>query len=213
LLLGLLSVVLLWRARWKMILPLFLAALVLPNFMPASVVERFDSTTIEEGKRDESTEMRFEFWQIAWDNFTQHPVFGSGFHTFHHHEINPFNMDTHNFFMRELTEKGIVGFCITLGMLLSILRVCWRTMATSPPDSLAYALGLGMVGAWLALVVGNFFGDRFTYYPVIGYFWTWLGLTLKAREFAGTARETATETPRAVPPLREYARPRSYADG
>jgi len=87
LMLGLVCVVLLWRGRWKMALPLFAAALVLPNVLPVSVIERFDSTTLEEGKRDESTENRFEFWSIAWDNFAAHPLFGSGYHTFHHPEI------------------------------------------------------------------------------------------------------------------------------
>ena len=200
--LGTLSVVLLWRGRWKMIVPLFLAAVILPSVMPASVIERFDSTTIEEGKRDESTEMRFEFWKIAWGNFRDHPLFGSGYHTFHHHEINPHNMDTHNFFMRELTEKGLVGFVITLGMLLSILRACWRTMSTAPAGSLAYALGLGMVGAWLALMLGNCFGDRFTYYPMIGYFWTFLGLTLKARELVEAEKDATHQRTARVPQLR-----------
>ena len=212
-LLGVLSVVLLWRGRWKMIVPLFLAAVVLPSVMPASVIERFDSTTIEEGKRDESTEMRFEFWAIAWGNFRDHPLFGSGYHTFHHHEINPHNMDTHNFFMRELTEKGLMGFVITLGMLLSILRACWRTMSTAPAGTVAYALGLGMVGAWLALILGNCFGDRFTYYPMIGYFWAYLGLTLKARDLVKAEQEGAHQPQPAAPPLRRHAQPRGIAHG
>ena len=213
LLLGIVSVVLLWRGRWKMVLPLFVAALIAPNFIPASVIERFDSTTIEEGKRDESTQMRFEFWQIAWDNFTRHPIAGSGFHTFHHDEINPHKMDTHNFFMRELTEKGLLGFFITAGMLLSILRACWRTMAAAPAGSLAYALGLGMVGAWLALILGNCFGDRFTYYPMIGYFWVYLGLTLKAREMLVDEHAGNAAAPAPAPPVRQYAQPRSSAGG
>ncbi len=213
LLLGVVSVVLLWRGRWKMVLPLFAAALIAPNFIPASVIERFDSTTIEEGKRDESTQMRFEFWQIAWDNFTQHPLVGSGFHTFHHDEINPHKMDTHNFFMRELTEKGLIGIFITIAMLLSILKACWRTMTAAPAGSLAYALGLGMVGAWLALILGNCFGDRFTYYPVIGYFWVYLGLTLKARELIETERDAIVAVPPPAPPARQYAQPWSSANG
>ena len=200
LLLGIGSVMLLWRGRWKMLLPLFAAALVAPNFIPVSVIERFDSTTIEEGKRDESTEMRFEFWSIAWDNFTEHPLVGSGYHTFHHHEINPRNMDTHNFFMRELTEKGLIGILITIGMLLSILRACWRTMRDSPPGSMAYALGLGMIGVWLALILGNCFGDRFTYYPVIGYFWVYLGLTLKSRELVVRGEQAAPAPVVRAPP-------------
>jgi O-antigen ligase len=207
LLLGLVSVLLLWRGRLKMILPLFLFALILPAILPTSVIERFDSTTIEEGKRDESTEMRFEFWSLAIDNFENHPVFGSGFQTFRHHEINPFNMDTHNFFMRELTEKGLIGISITIALLISILRACWRTMRESPSGSLAYALGLGMVGAWLALVLGNCFGDRFTYYPMIGYFWVFLGLTLRARDFALVQATVATPA-EAPMPLRRFAQPR-----
>jgi O-antigen ligase len=213
LILGVVAVVLLWRGRWKMMLPLIAAALIVPALMPASVVERFDSTTIAAGQRDESTELRFEFWEIAWVNFTEHPLFGSGYHTFHHHEINPLNKDTHNFFMRELTEKGLVGLFITLGMFFAILRACWRTLRDSPPGSLAYALGLGMVGAWLALVVGNCFGDRFTYYPMIGYFWAYLGLTLKARELV--LLERASEATPAPAPLRVrgHARMRQVVNG
>ena len=212
LMLGAIAVLLLWRGRLKMILPLFLAALILPAVMPASVVERFDSTTIEEGKRDESTEMRFAFWQLAIGNFAEHPLFGSGYHTFHHHEINPYNMDTHNFFMRELTEKGLVGISITIALLLSIALACWRTMSDAPSGSLAYALGLGMVGAWLALLLSNCFGDRFTYYPMIGYFWAYLGLTLKAREFVLAERKPAADAGATVaraPAKPRFAQPRS----
>jgi O-antigen ligase len=210
--LGLVAVLLLWRGRMKMIVPLFLFALALPAIMPASVIERFDSTTIEAGKRDESTEMRFEFWQVAWNNFASHPVFGSGYHTFHHPEINPFGMDTHNFFMRELTEKGVVGIAITIGLLLSILSAAWRTMRDAPSGTLAYALGLGMVGAWLALILSNCFGDRFTYYPMIGYFWAFLGLTLKARDLV-LAESTAAAPPAAPVAAAKprYAQPRRAA--
>jgi O-antigen ligase len=214
LMLGSVAVILLWRARWKMIVPLIAAALLLPALLPKSVVERFDSTTIAEGQRDESTEMRFEFWEIAWNNFAEHPLFGSGYHTFHHSEINPLGKDTHNFFMRELTEKGLFGAMITFGMFLAMLRASWRTLRNSPPGGMAYALGLGMVGAWLALVIGNCFGDRFTYYPVIGYFWAYLGLMLKARELSESEREAAPAPPAAVPPpVRRYAQPRSAFNG
>ena len=212
LMLGLVCVVLLWRGRWKMALPLFAAAVVLPNVLPVSVIERFDSTTLEEGKRDESTENRFEFWSIAWDNFAAHPLFGSGYHTFHHPEINPRQTDTHNFFMRELTEKGIVGSLITFSMLLSILHACRRTMSRAPAGTLAYALGLGMVGAWFALIVENFFGDRFSYYPMIGYFWVYLGLTLKARELLESERSAPT-TPAPARLRPQYAVPLSARGG
>ncbi|HTQ99834.1 MAG TPA: O-antigen ligase family protein, partial [Candidatus Acidoferrum sp.] len=207
LMVGVIAVVLLWRGRWKVLVPLFAVALIAQQYLPASVVERFDSTTIEQGKRDESTEMRFEFWAIAWDNFTEHPLFGSGFHTFHHREINPMHMDTHNFFMRELTEKGICGFMITIGMLLSIVAACWRTLRAAPHGSLGYGLALGMIGAWLALMLGNCFGDRFTYYPMIGYFWVYVGLVLKAHVLRDA--EYAPQTPAAAASPPRFAQPRN----
>jgi O-antigen ligase len=210
LMLGAATVLLLWRGRWKVAVPLLVLAMALPAILPPSVVERFDSTTLEGSQVDESTEMRFEFWQIAWENFLAHPLTGSGYHTFQHPEINPMHMDTHNFFMRELTEKGLIGVTITVGMLLSILVAAVRTWRDAPPGSLAQALGLGMIGVWLSLMLSNVFGDRFTYYPMIGYFWAYVGLMLKSRELAlaegaraGVGVPVADRRPRLV-----FAQPR-----
>ena len=72
------------------------------------------------------------------------------------------------------------------------------------------ALGLGMIGAWVALVVGNCFGDRFTYDPMIGYFWVYLGLTLKAHELERAGRGAK---PAVAPPLPRFAQPRKISHG
>ncbi|MFC3549809.1 O-antigen ligase family protein [Lysobacter cavernae] len=181
LILGLVTVIMVWRGRWKMLLPLLLIAALLPNLMPQSIVERFDSTSVEEGKRDESTELRFEYWKVAMDNFQNHPFTGTGFHTFHHREINPYGKDTHNLYIRTLTEGGVLGAVVLLGLLIAVLRTARRELSNSRTGSLRYALALGLVGAWMALVCGNFFGDRFTYYPMIAYFWTYVALVVKAR--------------------------------
>ncbi|WP_162349315.1 O-antigen ligase family protein [Pseudoxanthomonas gei] len=180
-LLGLATVILAWRGRWKMMLPLLLAAAILPPILPTSVVQRFDSTTVDEGQRDKSTEMRFEFWKIAWDNFLSHPVVGTGFQSFRHPEINPYKMDTHNVYLRTLSEGGAIGGAILLGLLFSVLRTARRELSASVSGSWRYALALGLVGAWMGMVCGNLFGDRFTYYPVIAYFWTYVALVVKAR--------------------------------
>lgn len=181
LILAAVAVALAWRGRWKLMLPLFLLAAFAPVLLPASVVQRFDSTTVEADQRDESTELRFEFWQIAWDNFTAHPLVGTGFQSFRHPEINPHRMDTHNVYLRTLTEGGIIGGVILLGLLLAVLRTAMREMSAAANGTWRYALALGLVGAWMGLVCGNIFGDRFTYYPMIAYFWTYVALVLKAR--------------------------------
>lgn len=181
LILGLVVVVLAWRGRWKLMLPLLLAAALTPSLLPQSVAERFDSTTVQHDTRDNSTEMRFEFWQVAWNNFKEHPVLGTGFYSFHHREINPYGMDAHNMYMRTLTEGGIVGAVVVLGLLLSIFKTARRELSQARTGSWHYALALGLVGAWMAFVCGNLFGDRFTYYPVIAYFWAFVALVVKAR--------------------------------
>lgn len=189
-LLGAAVIMLLWRGRLKLVVPVLLALLILPALMPHSVTERFNDTHVEASKADQSTDMRYVFWGIAWQEFTHHPLTGIGLVTFA--DANPYKMDAHNFFIRELAEKGLPGFLITLGMFLSMAWVCWRTMRDSPPGSLAYALGLGMCGVWPALVVTNIWGDRFTYAQMIGYYWVLLALCLKAREFVLAERAAAS---------------------
>lgn len=181
LMLGLVTVILVWRGRWKLLLPLMLAAAILPSVLPYSVVERFDSTTVEEEDRDESTEMRFEYWSVAWRNFISHPITGTGFHSFHHREVNPYGKDTHNLYIRTLTEGGLVGAVVLVGLLLSVLGAARRTLARSSVGSWRQALALGLIGAWMALICGNLFGDRFTYTPMIAYFWVYVALVVKAR--------------------------------
>ncbi len=183
-------IVLLRRAGMRVLLPAALALMILPSILPPSVLERFDSIEIEEGRRDESTEHRFEFWQVAQAQFKQRPLLGSGFHTFHHAEINPYQTDTHNFFLRELTEKGLVGAFVLLGMLWSIARLLRYTLRNVAAGSWTYGLALGLGGAFLALLCGNSFGDRFTHYPMIAHFWLYVGLLLRAVTLeAARARE------------------------
>jgi len=187
---GALAMLLVWRGRWKLLVPLLLVVAIAPRFLPVSVVERFDSTTVEEHQRDESTELRFVYWQTAWKTFLEHPVTGTGFHTFHHHEINPYNRDTHNLYMRTLSEGGVLGILALAGLLVAVLRTVWRDLRAAPHGTWRYGLALGMLGAWVALVCGNLFGDRFTYYPMIAYFWTYAALIAKARTLPAD-RDTA----------------------
>ncbi|HSH26734.1 MAG TPA: hypothetical protein VK972_03035, partial [Wenzhouxiangella sp.] len=139
----------------------------------------------------ESTDDRFAFWSLAGEQIAKRPLLGTGFHTFHHAEINPLEMDTHNFFLREVVEKGVVGALILLVMLLKILRMCWRSFRIAVPGTLFYGFTIGLLAAFLALMIGNVFGDRFTYYPMIAHFWLYVGLALRGMQlrFAEMAEE------------------------
>ena len=89
-------------------------------------------------------------------------------------------MDAHNFFMRELTEKGVVGIGIVAMLMWRVLGAARRNLRVHRPGSFAHGLALGMTGAWFALVIGSCFGDRFTYYPMVAHFWAYVGLMLAA---------------------------------
>lgn len=190
-LLGAALIVLLRRGGLRLLLPAALALALLPMVLPNSVMERFDSIALEPGSRDESTERRFQFWEVARQQVARHPMLGTGFHSFQHAEINPMRTDTHNFFLRELAEKGVVGAVVLLGLLLCMARLLWFTLRRAPQGSFAYGLALGLAGAFVALLCANSFGDRFTHYPMIAHFWLYLGLLLRALSLpAATAEET-----------------------
>lgn len=179
------------RFRMRLVVPVLLAVMVLPFILPNSAIERFDSISVEAGARDQSTENRFIFWQTATAQFVKQPVLGSGLHTFQHPEINPLKKDTHNFFLRELVEKGIVGGVILAALLLSLVRLCWRGYRAAAPGSLYYGFMIGLTAAFVALMIGNVFGDRFTHYPMIAHFWLYTGLALRGLQlhFSGLSKE------------------------
>jgi putative inorganic carbon (hco3(-)) transporter len=179
-LLGLAMLIVLRRARAKLLIAAIIAVMMVPPFLPNSVTQRFESIEVAEETRDESTDTRFVLWGIAIDNFADHPIIGTGYHTFSHPEFNPIQMDTHNFFLRELAEKGLLGGIVLFGLLFSIFRLLWRGYRSAPDRSWSYGFMLAMLCAFAALMVGNLFGDRFTHYPMIAHFWLYVGLALRA---------------------------------
>lgn len=176
---GLALILLLPRGRARRILPVLAAVVVVWSLLPPAAVERFDSITLEPGQRDESTENRFLFWEVASARFRERPIFGTGFATFQHPEINPYQTDAHNLFLREVVEKGVLGGVILLGLLLSIARLARRAARTQPPTTWTHGFMVGLLAALFSLVIGNFFGDRFTHYPMIAHFWLYVGLALR----------------------------------
>lgn len=207
-LVGAALIVLVWRGRWKMAIPVVIAIAVVPPLLPYSVTQRFDDTHVSGRQVDTSTDMRYVYWGIALKEWKSHPIAGIGNYTFSY--VNPFKMDTHNVWIRTLAEKGLIGLIILAGLFLSFMRAAWRTLRHSPPGSgnIAYALGLGMIGAVPALAIGNFWGDRLTYAPMIGYFWILLALMLKAHELSLADAKASTPPVAAATAKPRFALPR-----
>lgn len=161
----------------KLVMPILLIITIGLLNLPPSIEERFSSIQPEKGQeRDESAESRFVFWDLAFANFYKSPLFGYGYHTAQDPRLNPFKMDTHNYFVKMLLERGLLGF-ITF---IILLRVFWnlakRNLRWEENDAMTNGLILGMCGVIMALVVGNMFGDRFSHYPIVTALWVFIGL-------------------------------------
>lgn len=166
-----------YKESKKLVMPILLIAVVFLFNLPPSIEERFSSIQPEQGhERDESAESRFVFWDLAFANFYKSPLFGYGYHTAQDPRLNPYQMDTHNYFVKMLLERGLLGF-ITFVILL---RVFWNTtkrnLRWDEGDPFINGLMLGMCGVVMALVVGNMFGDRFSHYPIVTSLWAYFGL-------------------------------------
>jgi putative inorganic carbon (HCO3(-)) transporter len=163
------------RHRWLLVIMVGAVA-TMNAWVPVSVRERWEKTTTETGELESSAESRKEYWALAMDLYTSSPLFGHGVGTFK--IINPAGMDTHNLYMRTLAEQGTIGIVVLCLIWFHILRMCfavWR----GAPDSNDRQLALGVAAATLALMICNFFGDRFTYIMLIGQYWMLAGIVAR----------------------------------
>ncbi len=157
---------------------LSLSAPLVLGLFPVSVQERFQSIFAEEDERDDSARSRFIIWENAMEQYRSSPLLGVGYRVFN--SLNEFKgKDTHNYYLKLLVEQGPVG-------LLLFVVILWRSYKSAnqlwqrATEPVFKALGLGMVAAVVVMVVANMFGDRFSHYPLVTYFWVYLALVLRA---------------------------------
>jgi hypothetical protein len=81
---------------------------------------------------------RGRFWDVAWSDFTAHPIAGSGAGTFRrywleHRTIDANISDAHSFVLQTAAELGIVGLAllgVVIGSVLVAVFRAWRHPAT-----------------------------------------------------------------------------------
>lgn len=153
-----------------------LIAITSANFLPVSVVERFEMINANEdtGVRDDSAESRFELWEYASDLYSRDPIFGVGFGSFRF--LNPFGKDAHNYYILTLVERGSIGMLVLFILLAKIMLLARRLAKNKDQNQFGFGLSLSMVAMTTAMAIGNMFGDRFSHYPMIIIFWGSLAL-------------------------------------
>lgn len=158
---------------------LILVAVILlawQTILPVSVAGRIAMTQTEEGGLEHSAGVRLILWQQAIDAFRQNPIFGVGFNGFGF--IVPEGQvltDTHNFYLKTLSEQGIIGIVLLSVFFIKALLSGWRLLRNGK-TSFHRGLGFGFLGCVLCVTITNMFGDRWSYFMLNSYFWIFWGL-------------------------------------
>jgi O-antigen ligase len=75
--------------------------------------------------------------------------------------------DTHNYYLKIAAEQGIVGLGLWLAFILLIALTAWRlTRIGKTPQS--KGIGFATLGCITAVMICNFFGDRFSQIEIGG---------------------------------------------
>lgn len=139
--------------------------------LPAKVVERIKFTEVA-GQLDSSAEKRLEYWRESMEYFKQSPLIGMGFNVLPHLRTG---RSTHNIYLETLAEQGIIG----LGFLLIIMFLALKRglrLFKKAEDKFLKGFGLGFSACIVAVIIGNLFGDRWTYLQLGAFFWVLLGM-------------------------------------
>lgn len=145
------------------------------TILPVSVVERITMTESSSGQLEDSAAHRLNLWEHALDLFNQNPLFGVGFNGFGFTVPSGELTDTHNLYLKVLSEQGLIGICLLLIIFIISFRSGWLLYRIGRSD-FHKGLGLGFIGCITAVLITNIFGDRWSYFILGSYFWIFWGL-------------------------------------
>lgn len=164
----------------SLLIVVVLLLLTWTTVLPPTVVQRISMTESASGELDQSAAHRIVLWNKAISIFKENPIFGIGFNGFSYSVAKGELTDTHNFYIKTLSNQGLVGLGFLLFILLMAFRSGWLLFRRGC-SSFYQSLGFGFMGCVLALTVNNFFGDRFSYFPLGSYFWILWGVVDSSR--------------------------------
>jgi O-antigen ligase len=154
---------------------LLVCVLFYTAIIPDAVLERISMTKTEEGF-DRDAVSRLVMWQYALKGFSEHPIVGNGLLSYYFDfEGQKIFNNPHNTHLHILYEAGIVGYGLFLWIFLAAYKQSILLYKISG-NNFYGRLGLGSASMVISLFVTNFFGNRWTYMCLIGYFWVILAI-------------------------------------
>jgi len=176
----------------KIIIGLAVLLLAWQTLVPVAVQERITMTYTEDDTLEASADQRVQLWTDAVELFSSNPVVGTGFVTYMYMGRVGHFTDTHNLYMKVLVETGIVGMFIFLWVLAKLFTIAFRLYRTSI-DPFNRGVALGLVSMFACLLVGNLFGDRWTYIELNDVLWVLFALAAQAYVVEGSEQASIAE--------------------
>ena len=110
---------------------------------------------------DRNVATRLVLWQISWELFREHPVFGVGMGDYtieadkrlRKREVRT-TVDTHNVYLHLLATRGVVGFIPFLIYFVVLLRSLARVYARAGPSLVERYYAAGAIAAVAAVMAG-----------------------------------------------------------
>lgn len=176
----------------KILILLAILLVIWQSLVPYAVTQRVMMTYQEGGGVDSSAKERLTVWEDALQVFNEEPILGTGFNTYAYmHRVMEFT-DTHNYYLKVVLETGLAGLLIFLWLLGVTCKMSWRLFRMAK-DPIMSALGCGLFVMLICILVVNFFGDRWTYLQVNGFFWVLLGLAARGLSIVSQEKESHEE--------------------
>lgn len=118
-------------------------------------------TSMAESKPDRNVSTRLVLWNVAWQMFRQHPLFGVGMGDYTL-EANKLigdrkvmtTVDAHNVYLQLLATRGLFGFIPFVVFFVVLVRSLARIFARAGPGTLERCYAAGALAATAAILVG-----------------------------------------------------------
>ncbi len=180
--------IVLWRlSRWALVL-MVVALASAPLWVPDYVVERVNSSRVEDqdenGALDPASEARIMTWRATIEVITHHPIDGVGFTGLQFvlpdvgaaMGLTDIKDSAHNTYLRMLSELGAFGLFLFVFVLWKVWRVSERA-AKAARSRFDRAIAVGTGGAVVTMLVSCAFGDRFWSPVVVSSLWVMAAVT------------------------------------
>lgn len=166
------------KQRFKVLLGIAIFGALLYHFLPPEQLARF-----EEMGTDDTSVQRLMYWSLGLDVVAKFPVLGIGYYNWLDYMLAQFPEGIgplqlielpHNIFIQAAAELGVIGFTLFILMILSTLRIGYKTrkMAKKLESQYYYFLALGLDCGLIGFLVAGFF-VTVLYYP---FFWVQMAL-------------------------------------